>query len=105
MCLAKLLTVEAVQARPRAAMSPGTLRRPSLSGQKPEGGRHMGSSLGGSSGSSLDPIPDQLLLDFLDGVSYAAEEFVRVARPLLLALARRRAPDLPFDLRRDIVSE
>jgi len=65
----------------------------------------MDSFLGGSNGASRYQIPDQLLLDFLDGVSDAAEEFVRVASPFLLALARRRAPDLPADLRRDIVSE
>lgn len=51
------------------------------------------------------PIPNQLLLDFLNHVSYAAEEFPKVARPFLLAVARRRAPDLPVDLRQDIVSE
>ncbi len=51
------------------------------------------------------PIPNQLLLDFLRGVPYAAEEFPKVARPFLLTVARRRAPDLPVDLRQDIVSE
>ena len=50
-------------------------------------------------------IDDQSLLDFVAGTQPATEDFPKTTRPLLKTFARHAAPELPYDIRDEVVSQ